>query len=588
MRTLVKDKKVKYPVRTYMEFKRSIKIVKLIVKNYRGIGPKGLEIDIDDIVVLVGPNNSGKSTILKAFELVTKADTDIKLDDFYKKVINNKPEIEVWSKILSDDVNIDKKLWVDNDNIVKERWSWVAPDTKAERVGYRVDKGWSKMSDEPRAPFGNDGAAASAYRPAPTYITPFDDPIKQIEEIKKIISTEIYESIKNEKRNADDSYKKLLSKIRDLQTKIRIEAKGKEDEISNELEVILSSLFTGTKITLDVLQNNPDILSSFAIAKDINFKIDDLSLENQGSGMQRALLWSVLKMLASRKRKNNQKIQSKKSDKTENLEFAERSKVLLMDEPEICLHPESIRQAKDILYGLAANGEWQIMITTHSPIFIDLSKDNTNIIRVHKDEGEVSFFKTNESRLSLTESEQLKMLNMFDPYFAEFFFARTVIVVEGDTEYTAFRKIITLNKEKFKDIHIVRARGKYTILPIVKILTKWGKNFSILHDSDSPDNKQSWPANKKILDIVLSKSKKEINIKLLACKNNFESAFFKQTTNNKDKPFNAYIMLDNKTIFDKVNSVFEYLCNEKDKLDSDDIQYVCEYKSVEELEKFLK
>ena len=166
--------------------------------------------------------------------------------------------------------------------------------------------------------------------------------------------------------------------------------------------------------------------------------------------MQRILLWSVLKMLAGNKKspsKNKNSLVKKTDVNNDTPETIRRTKILLMDEPEICLHPESIRQAKEILYSLASNGEWQIMITTHSPIFIDLSKDNTNIIRVHKDEGNVSFFKTNEAGLSTNENEQLKMLNIFDPYFAEFFFAKNVVVVEGDTEYTAFRKIINLNKK---------------------------------------------------------------------------------------------------------------------------------------------
>lgn len=72
----------------------------------------------------------------------------------------------------------------------------------------------------------------------------------------------------------------------------------------------------------------------------------------------------------------------------------------------------------------------------------------------------------------------------------------------------------------------------------------------------------------------------------MASKNNFETSFFGQSV-DKDKPFNAYLKLDDKAIFDKVNSIFEYLCNKKSKLDNDDIKYVCEYKSIEELEKFL-
>lgn len=576
-----------------MSLVQSIKIVKLIVKNYRGIGPSGLEIDIDDIVVLVGPNNCGKSTILKAFELVTTPNTKINIDDYHNKKEENKPEIEIWSQVLdAANVTIDSKKWVSTENIVKEKWVWEKPNESAERIGFRtdIDGGrWATTGEDPHAPFSNDGAAVS-YRPSPTYISPFEQPEKQVEEIKKIISLDVYDSIKKEKKG-DPIYRNLEEQITTLQASIKSEAATKEKALADELGTILNEVFSDTQITLHVPQNNPDLLSSYAKPNDIDFRINDLSLENQGSGMLRVLLWSVLKMLAGKQKNAAPKVKktTKKAAEVASPELIadlpQRTKILLMDEPEICLHPESIRLAKEILYSLASAGEWQIMITTHSPIFIDLSKNNTNIIRVQKDEEKVSLFKTNETDLSADEKEQLKMLNIFDPYFAEFFFAKNTIVVEGDTEYTAFRRIIDSNKEKYKDIQIVRARGKYTIIPIIKILKKWGKNFAILHDSDKEDNKQSWPANKQILDLISDDASTQI--KLIACKNNFESAFFGNEV-IKDKPFNAYKRIEDETIAAKVTQLLDYLCGNDQWLNDDITDCVIQYKSIDELKVFIK
>lgn len=575
-----------------METQQSIKITKLIIKNYRGIGSKGLEIDIDDVVVLVGPNNSGKSTILRAFQLVTtSSDTKIKIDDFYNKSETNKPEIEVWSKVIeSSKVTIDKDKWIGVDGIVKERWLWERPDEVAVRYGFRVDlEGgrWAIETDTPKAPFSNDGAA-TAYRPSPTYISPFEQPEKQVEEIKKIIALDIYDLIKKAKKE-DPKYTKLIEDISKLQEEIKSEASEKENELATGIGSVLSELFSGTTISLHVPQSNPDILSTYAGVKDIDFKINDLALENQGSGMQRMLLWSVLKMLASRKKTEtkSKKTTKKKTDTkvtTDDLTDVqmERSKVLLMDEPEICLHPESVRQAKEILYSLASGNEWQVMITTHSPVFIDLSKNNTNIIRVQKEDNAVNLFKTNDAALSDQEKEQIKMLNVFDPYFAEFFFSKTTIVVEGDTEYTAFRKIIEKDRSKYKDIHIIRARGKYTILPIIKILKKWGKSFSVLHDSDEEINTQSWPANEQILNLVNN----DLKIKLLATKKNFEAAFFAKEV-LKDKPYNAYTQVDDIGVANKVGKLLDYLCGLDEKMDTDIGGCVYEYKTIKELKVFL-
>jgi putative ATP-dependent endonuclease of OLD family len=574
-----------------MSKEQSIKITKLIVKNYRGIGPKGLEIDIDDVVILVGPNNSGKSTILKAFQLVTtSSDTKIKIDDFYNKLETNKPEIEIWSKVIVPaNVTIAIDKWINIDGIVKEKWVWEKADESAIRYGFRVDLDggrWSTSVDVPKAPFSND-STATAYRPSPTYISPFDQPEKQVEEIKKIISADIYDLIKKTKKE-DSKYIQLIADIATLQSEIKSEASAKENELATGIGSILNELFSGTTISLHVPQNSPDLLSSYANTKDIDFKINDLSLENQGSGMQRMLLWSVLKMMAGRKKaevKAKKTATKKVASSTDTIEEKqpEKSKVLLMDEPEICLHPESIRQAKEILYSLSSENEWQVMITTHSPVFIDLSKNNTNIIRVQKADEAVSLFKTNDAGLSDDEKEQLKMLNIFDPYFAEFFFSKTTIVVEGDTEYTAFRKIIENDKIKYKDIHIIRARGKYTILPIIKILKKWGKDFSVLHDSDEESNIQSWPANQQILDLVGGDNK----IKLLATKKNFECAFFTKKV-EKDKPYNAYTEVKKPEISSKVCKLLDYLCSIDTVLHTDIKNCVCEYKTIKELNGFLK
>lgn len=572
-----------------MENQRSIRITKLIIKNYRCIGPTGIEIDIDDVVVLVGPNNSGKSTILKAFKLVTSTDgTKIKIDDFYNRDETNKPEIEVWSKVIfPDKVTIATDKWVDKDGLVKEKWLWNRPDESAVRSGFRTDLDggrWAQDGDAVKAPFSNDGAA-SAYRPSPTYISPFDQPEKQVEEIKKVIASDIYDLIKKAKRE-DPKYTKLIEDISSLQEEIKTEAATQEDELSKGIGTILNDLFSDTTVSLHVPLNTPDLLSAYANAKDIDFKINNLSLENQGSGMQRMLLWSVLKMLAGRKVANVKKPKAipKKSNSTSSSEVEpDRSKILLMDEPEICLHPESIRQAKEILYGLSDGNEWQVMITTHSPVFIDLSKNNTNIIRVHKDDDQVSIFKTNEANLSDDEKSQLKMLNIFDPYFAEFFFSKNTIVVEGDTEYTAFKKIIDSDKTKYKDVHIIRARGKYTIIPIIRILSKWGNNFSILHDSDEPTNVQSWPANQQILDLVGNAT----NVRLVATKKNFENAFFTKEV-SKDKPYNAYKEVSKPEILKRVSLLLDFLCNIDPTVPLELNDSVCEYKTLDELKKFLK
>ncbi|MBS9341229.1 AAA family ATPase, partial [Neisseria elongata] len=44
-------------------------LVRMHIKNIGCIGNDGLTVELDDIVCLVGANNAGKTTVLRAYEL---------------------------------------------------------------------------------------------------------------------------------------------------------------------------------------------------------------------------------------------------------------------------------------------------------------------------------------------------------------------------------------------------------------------------------------------------------------------------------------------------------------------------------------
>lgn len=226
----------------------------------------------------------------------------------------------------------------------------------------------------------------------------------------------------------------------------------------------------------------------------------------------------------------------------------------LIDEPELCLHPSAIRDACKVHYDLASKDGWQVMITTHSPVFIDLSLDNTSIVRVErKDKGEIvgtTLYRRRAQKLDDRDKENLKLLDIYDPYVAEFFFGGRIILVEGDTEYSAFRTIMGADKS-FSDVHVIRARGKATIASLAKILNQFGATYSILHDTGTSktfrknsktDVKEeivnpAWTRNKNILEAV-EKQLTAKTVRLAASKVHFEASFF-DTALTGEKPYTA-------------------------------------------------
>jgi putative ATP-dependent endonuclease of OLD family len=565
----------------------SIRLKRIFIKNFRWIGWEGVEINLDDIVVLVWRNNSWKSTVLKVLDKISKNnDFSLTDDDFFNKDKDSEMEIQFHTYIEKpEDFHVGTKEWVDSEWIVKEKFVPNIDKTKFERFWYRVDLWkWADSTTSPKAPFANDSTAAN-YRPLPTYISVFAHPDEQAKEISKLISTEINEKIREDARKQEWT-ERVLQEIRKIYEDMKKSADIESALISGEINPILQRIFKSSFITIWTDISDPDFIKDFWNTGNIQLKIGDIALAQQWWWIQRTLMWAILKMLSERPKISTKLKKTTKTYSIDEEKMPSRTRILLLDEPEICLHPDSIRQAKEVLYNLPNDGKWQVIITTHSPCFIDLTKDNTTIIRVDREHSIwTKLYRPADAGLSSDDKENLKMLNLCDPYVAEFFFSKNIIIVEGDTEYTALQELIREDIEKYKDIHIIRARWKWTIVPLIKILAKWQVKFSILHDSDqekTTDGKKNsaWAANSAILDEVLKVRSSWWSIKLLASKKNFESTFFWAEV-SKDKPFNALQKLKDPIIKQKVSLLLNYLV-------FDDPKNVCpsevvEYSNVSEL-----
>ena len=516
------------------------RLTKLIVKNFRTIGTTPVEIELDDIVVLVGENNTGKSSILRAYEASMNTGSNegkLAIDDFPNAQVNidTLHEVEVHT-VLSE--NKPGKQWIENtqngEMLIKERWIWSSPNSNPKRQGFNVeDNEWSDS-----VPWGAPNVA-NAYRPKPHSIGAFASPDKQAEEITKIITSIITDKLKSFKSDLNQTdktdYEILLDEILNFQSKALIASKEEVEKIENSISNYLNKVFRNYVIKLDTRPEDgvDKTYSPFKDAPILRMGPSDgymSTISTQGSGARRTLLWTALKYISERGQS-----------------LSERPHVLLLDEPEICLHPSAIRDARKVLYDLPMTGNWQVMVTTHSPVFIDLSYDNTTIIRVDRGSNNeiksTTLYRPVTVNLSQDEKENLKLLNACDTYLHEFFFGGRIIVVEGDTEYTAFSLLKMLFSEEYGNVHIIRARGKGTIPTVIKILNQFTCDYAVLHDSDVPlassgKTNPAWTINQSIKDEIERNGNKE-NIRLIACKTNFESALFGLEI-TKEKPYHAF------------------------------------------------
>ncbi|MCH1921500.1 AAA family ATPase [Shewanella sp. A3A] len=396
----------------------------------------------------------------------------------------------------------------------------------------------------------------------------FDDPEVQSLAITSLLKSLLEDSIKKIKEHDEDTknkYELLVESLKHLRDSSKITQQQSIERLEGTANGIISKIFPNHELKISAPESSAPIKIDL-LGNEFSIEMGPIGglrfpLEKQGSGSRRTALWTILKLLA------DNGVQAKgvgKNAKSHHESVGPNTAhVLLLDEPEVSLHPSATEVARDVLYSLPDNENWQIMVATHSPSFIDLTKDHTTIIRVDKTQDDdietTTLFKPESAKLDEDDKENLKLINLFDSHISEAFFGGKVLIVEGDTEYSAFNYIknkeAESNNSLYNDLNIIRARGKVTVASMMKVLNHFGKKFYALHDTDVPTviskrkNKElsvngaivydqftmanpAWTNNEKILAQMTEKSR------VVASVVNFEDAYFDETIGS-DKPENC-------------------------------------------------
>ncbi|WP_295909737.1 AAA family ATPase [uncultured Xanthomonas sp.] len=562
------------------------KLIRLIVRNIGCIGNEGITVELDNVVCLVGRNNAGKSTVLKAYALAQGSETfSPERDRCLQSSDDELSEVELEVHIPKGIGNVDEK-WKQPEGdflIVKSRWQWKAPDFRITRSTWDPQiNDWS--------PGEKAGGADNVFKsrlPRPIRIGSLQDAESMEKVLAAMALAPLNTMIESERSTVGSQLHAALGSVADQLKDLGNAHENRFNEISERVATGFRSVFPnlGVKINVQPAPIVPKIESGLRVSDGKA----ETTIPQQGTGARRALFWAMLQVhnellrldetraihrkLLQKQLTDAEKAKAKKPADADTVEACRAQLkafddggpmpndaddpalpgyLLLIDEPENALHPMAARAAQKHLYKLAESPDWQVMMTTHSPYFINPFEDHTTIIRLERDdEGEIASPKTyrsDEITFQGEEKQWLHAMQQLDPSLAEIFFGSYPILVEGDTEHAAFiAAILEKQHELANKVTVVRARGKAILPALISMMGHFKIDFGVLHDCDPPFKKDGssngmWTQNNNIRIAVEAARKKGIKVRHRVSVPDFER-YLGYDEESKDKPLLAYIAI---------------------------------------------
>lgn len=500
-----------------------MKLSKVRIRNFKSIKSLDFDYPKSGILVLVGENNSGKSNVIRAIDLICGESWigKEKLEDHDYYLRNRDSEIEI-------------SLFFDNQRSVK-----FSPNESKWGITY-----YSNWSQTQKMPFGSGikddfpSTYLGADRTLDKHLSFYDWTL--IGRIRKAFHKNVTDEIKEQlndkfselvqifdtvpgfslfKTDFSDFYKSLLPKFK------------------TELGVDFQP-FTPTNYfkTMQILGIDPDSADK------------PLDLSELGEGARNLILIALLKSFA-------------KNFKSEG---GLMNGILALEEPELFLHPQARRHLFTELREIADSG-MQVIISTHSDSFIDTEffDEIGRVIKIDDEENDGKL----HTKLVTCSKEALRnhcintgvpehkiTLNSLTEYYKttsnvrlnEGFFARCLILVEGETEELVIPELLSSLDISCNPmgISVIGVNGKNQIPKYWRLYSKFEIPIIIVFDNDNSPNKVNSNTNiancfgvtinDLVNDVEIIKVIDSANApltKLVILEQDFETAFRKDLEN---------------------------------------------------------
>lgn len=399
------------------------------ISNFRSC--LSTELSINEFTPIVGYNNAGKSTILSAIEWLL-APTALNVADFNvtdQSLIVEGKVVGIDNAILEAMPNNHAQAIRPylSDGEIRIRRKMPSPGTAATaKLEVRDLAVTDENSDTAwrNNPTGLDGAIKAIF-PNPIRVQAME---KAGDDVGKSSKTNtigrLIAAITEEVKQAHEAeFSAALKTIRD---RLAADGENRAEELQMldaEASAQLADLFPGLSLKIDLAPPEiPDLFKSGTVhVIESDGTGSFRSFDSVGHGAQRCIQMALIRHLAA---------------KTAAIGGSPRTTLLLIDEPELYLHPQGIEQVRLALKKLSQNG-YQVVFSTHSPALITRdSAPNTVIVR--KNGAPLSTSARNPLRAAVTIAiddapHQSRMIFELGRA-SEVFFSDKVLLGEGKTE----------------------------------------------------------------------------------------------------------------------------------------------------------
>lgn len=483
-----------------------MRINSINIKNFKSIDNEGVKLDLcEDIIVLIGENNVGKSSIIQALDYYFSGTKTIPSRYFHnlKNDLPNAITIEVkFDKLSTSDKEHQAiKTYTSTDENGNEYWVlkklyYYSEDGKAKCDYIAVVNGEDK--ENPSGLTQNCDDLFTNEKMQKIFVPAVQEISEVVDGKKKTPFSQIFQLLLSEELQETAQYKALMSALGSYAELFKGSTKhSKVQEIEGMITEKLKRIINASSLIDVKLPAEENLLPTPTLLTDDGRPVP-IAPADQGHGLQRSLIFSLLELYAEAVSSPEKELGV--------------TNLLLIEEPEIFMHPQMEKKIANVLYTLAESGHAQVICTTHSPIMIRLLEKQKSLVRlIRNEENKLEAIQVQDTIFAGDQEKKKKTLRMvlnFDSSAKEMFFSKRVVLVEGDTEFMTFPHVADLlelfetaeNKIKKDDVTMINCRSRNNIPLFQEVLNFFKIDYSVIHDLEGESATEG--KNQEILGLL--------------------------------------------------------------------------------------